>query len=366
MKVGFYSPLPPARTGVADYAAALLKALRPLGEVEVDARKSDVALYQIGNNPMHTAIYRRALDEPGVAVLHDAVLHHFLLGTSNEREYIAEFVYNYGAWSEDLGRDLWRNRSRSTGDAVYFRYPMIKRIAERSLAVVVHNPAAAAMVRAHAPNAVIHEIPHLYIAPDPAPDASEVIRLRHRLGIGEHTFLFAVFGYLRASKRLAAVLRAFLRARSEADMALLIAGDFVSPDTERSVRPWLKEGAGIYRVGHTEEDEFWRYAAASDACINLRFPAAGETSGIATRFMGLGKPVLVSEGVETSRFPETTCLKVDTGPAEEEMVREFMVWLARFPVDARAIGRRAAEYIRAEHAPSRVGRLYWDALLKLV
>jgi hypothetical protein len=40
-----------------------------------------------------------------------------------------------------------------------------------------------------------------------------------------------------------------------------------------------------------------------DACINLRYPAAGETSGIAIRLMGIGKPVLLTDG-EVLAFPE--------------------------------------------------------------
>ena len=83
-------------------------------------------LYHLGNNPLHDEIYGHALKTPGVAVLHDAVLHHFFLGSENEREYVAEFVYNYGHWSEDLARELWRRRSRSAADPEYFRYPMIK------------------------------------------------------------------------------------------------------------------------------------------------------------------------------------------------------------------------------------------------
>ena len=39
MTAGFYSPLPPARTGVADYAARLLGALRRYGNVEVSAQR---------------------------------------------------------------------------------------------------------------------------------------------------------------------------------------------------------------------------------------------------------------------------------------------------------------------------------------
>jgi hypothetical protein len=81
VKVGYFSPLPPARTGVADYAATLLRALRKHGTVEPDAPKADVNLYQLGNNQLHREIYARALAIPGVVVLHDAVLQHFFLGS---------------------------------------------------------------------------------------------------------------------------------------------------------------------------------------------------------------------------------------------------------------------------------------------
>ncbi len=350
MKLGFFSPMPPSRTGVADYSAALLRALAPLCNVELNAAHADVCLYHIGNNQLHREIYRRALETPGVAVLHDAVFHHFFLGSLSEPDYIAEFTYNYGAWSEDLARDLWRRRAHSAADPEYFRYPMLKRVAEQSLAIIVHNPRAAAMVKEHAPGAAIHEIPHLFEPPQIPVDRS-----------APQPFLFGVFGHLRESKRLATVLRAFQRARRSADMALLVAGDFASSDLARSLEPLLTSD-GIQRVGYTPEHEFWRYAASVDACINLRYPSAGQTSGIPIRLMGIGKPVILSSTPENSRFPETACMRVDSGVAEQEMLAEFMVWLARFPADARAIGQRAAAHIREFHAPEKVAAQYLQAL----
>jgi len=360
LTAGFFSPLPPTRTGVADYSAALLHALQQLGQVTVNKPDADIALYHLGNNQMHREIYQRALDQPGVIVLHDAVLQHFFLGTLSEANYVAEFAYNYGGWSTDLARDLWLRRARSAADPQYFRYPMLRRIAERSLAVIVHNPRAAEMVHEHASSAAICEIPHLWEAA-PLPPDSDVIRLRAKLGLPPHIFLFGVFGHLRESKRLPAVLRAFERARGAADVALLIAGDFVSSDLARSLEPMLGS-AGILRVGYTEDRDFWRYAAAVDACINLRFPAAGETSGIAIRLMGIGKPVILTAASETSRFPASACLRVDPGAAEEEMLAQYMIWLARFPADARAIGQRASQHIRRFHAVEHIARLYWQAL----
>ena len=363
MKVGFYSPLPPAPTGVADYSAALLRALQQFGNVQANASDAGVRLYHLGNNRLHQEIYRRALETPGVVVLHDAVLHHFFLGILSEREYVEEFTYNYGAWSEDLARHLWRNRTRSAADPEYFRYPLIKRVAERSLAVIVHNPGAARMVREHAPAAAVHEIPHLYEPPRQCPDAVEVLRFRQQLGVAPGTFLFAVFGHLRESKRLFSVLRAFERVRqSDSAVALLVAGDFVSSDLKRAASSSLNANRGILRIGYTPEREFWRYAAASDACINLRYPAAGETSGISIRLMGAGKPVLMTGALETSRFPEPACLKVDPGLAEEELLSGYMRMLADSPGDARTIGRRASDYIREFHALDRAAGEFWRVL----
>ena len=84
------------------------------------------------NNGLHAGIYQRALASPGVVVLHDAVLHHFLLGQLNETGYADEFVYNYGEWNRGLARELWRSRAASGADSRYFSYPMLRRVVERA------------------------------------------------------------------------------------------------------------------------------------------------------------------------------------------------------------------------------------------
>jgi glycosyltransferase involved in cell wall biosynthesis len=313
VKVGFHSPLPPAKTGVADYSAELLRALRGYGEIEVGSRRAGVQLYHIANNVLHWDIYRRAIDQPGVVVLHDALLQHLFMGVLSELNYTEELAYNYGDWSRGLAAELWAGRASSGMRQAYYRYPMLKRLAERSLAVIVHNPAAARIVREHAPQTPVIEIPHLFAPPAPvSPGGAARARPRH--------FVFAIFGYLRESKRVMTVLRAFERVRAKSpSTGLSLAGEFFSSDLARAVEPWLKE-PGIYRQGHMSDAEFWRAAAACDVCINLRYPTAGETSGITIRLMGIGKPVIVSSGEETSRYPEAACLRVDAGPAEEEML----------------------------------------------
>jgi glycosyltransferase involved in cell wall biosynthesis len=361
MTVGFFAPMPPAPTGVADYAAALLNALRAHGSVELNDTRAGVALYHIGNNHLHREIYARALEHPGVVVLHDALLQHFFLGSLDQPAYVEEFVMNYGERSRGLAEELWRDRARSAADPRYFEYPMLQAIATRSRAVIVHNPAAAAAVRRHAPHARIVEIPHLFVAPK-LPDAVETTRFRASLGLTGRTLLVAVFGHMRESKRLPAIVRAMQKAwDAGADARLLIAGAFASTDLERAAAPLLT-GPRILRTGYLSEPDFWRYATATDVCVNLRFPTAGETSGIAIRLMGIGKPVVFTAGQEIARVPENACLRVDAGAAEEEMLERIVVWLARDRDVAREIGKRAAQHIAAEHAIEKIAAKYWEVL----
>ncbi|HBY59882.1 MAG TPA: hypothetical protein DEH78_08660, partial [Solibacterales bacterium] len=137
--------------------------------------------------------------------------------------------------------------------------------------------------------------------------------------------------------------------------------DFVSPDQERAYSADLA-AANAIRVPYVEEPAFWRLACAVDAAINLRYPAAGETSGIATRLMGLGKPVVVTQSLENSGYPETACVRIDAGSAEVEMLREVLAWWIESPHLAREIGRRAAMHIAASHGIDAVVERYLEVL----
>jgi hypothetical protein len=351
--IGFYSPLPPARTGVADYSAALLQALRARATINVN-QDGDVNLYHLGNNQLHASIYKRALERPGIVVLHDAVLQHFALGYFARDEYINEFAYNYGEWTRDLAATLWSNRARSGGDSEYFRYPMVKRIAETAKAIIVHNPAAAAVVRNHSATARIVEIPHLH-APVDLPHARDVEALRRNLGSGP---LFGIFGHLRESKRVLPVLRVFSRLK---DCGLLLAGEIISSDLRRAAEPYLSL-PNVHHIGYMSPQMYWTAAQAIDACINLRYPAAGETSGVSIGLMGAGTPVIMTDSLENASYPEGTCIRISSGIKEEAELEAIVRWAADHRPRLREIGGRAADYIRETHAVSKVA----DKLIECV
>ena len=354
MTVGFFSPLPPARTGVADYSALLLPALRRRVEIKVNA-DGNLNLYHIGNNQLHAGIYRRAIERPGVVVLHDAVLHHFALGYFSCESYIEEFVFNFGEWNRSLAAQLWTTRAQSASDTRYFRYPMLKRLLERQKRIIVHNPGAAAIVKQHVPDADVVEIPHLY-APHAQVGIADVERYRHRLTPKP---LFGVFGHLRESKRILSILRVMSRIP---EAALLLAGEIASRDLRLAIQPWLNS-ANVVRVGFQDRKDYWCGLHVVDACINLRYPIAGETSGITISSMGIGKPVVMTESAENSRYPEGSCIHIPAGISEEAQLEATIRWLMDHRISARQIGAHAAEYIAEVHAVDRVAALYREALI---
>lgn len=357
MTVGYHAPPPGSRSGVADYAETLERALQCLGRIIGGPGEADIHLYHLGNNKLHAAIYEQALAIPGVVVLHDAVLHHLMLGTFSHEQYIAEWVYNYGEWRRDLGEELWRERARCASDPRYFQFPFLRRILERSRAVIVHNPGAAAIAAAHGAEKIT-VIPH-FCEPDPVAGISG---FRDKIAVAESTTLFGIFGYLREPKRIVPCIQAFRRLHAlRPETALLLAGECVSSDLERLLKIETDHPA-IHRLGHLSPPDFAAAGAAVDCCLNLRYPGAGETSGIAIRLMGLGKPVVVTDNAENSDFPDNTVLRVVSGVAESAELFDHILLVTEFPRIAREIGREAQLHIREHHALEQVARRYWETL----
>ena len=90
MKVAIFSPMPPERSGIADYSALLLpgaagalRGRRREARREAAAARHGPRVYHVGNNPdAHGWIVDALRRTPGVVVLHDFVLHHLVAGVT--------------------------------------------------------------------------------------------------------------------------------------------------------------------------------------------------------------------------------------------------------------------------------------------
>jgi len=362
MRVAFFSPLPPSKSGIADYSAALLDPLKLEVELEVfsengeqfDASHFDLPLYQIGNNPYHTFAYETALRHPGVVVLHEANLHHLITELTIRRDdwdaYLAEAEYNGGARALAYAR---RVRALEVGPD-YDGLPMLRRLLERSRAVIVHSRFVAGEVRKAGFTGPLAVIPHGAWIP-----TGDRMGFRQRLGLDELTPLVGAFGFLKPYKRIAESLRAFRRVVKLAPEAKMILVGEPHPDfpVHDMIRT-LGLTPHVRIVGFAPIEDFVGYISACDVVLNLRYPTVGESSGSMLRALGLGKAVLVSDVGAFSEFPDDICLKVPVGPGEEEYIFEYLNALVSRPSMARTMGVRAREWVERECAWPTVAARY--------
>src|SRR5271157_355627 len=366
MRVAFFSPLPPARSGIADYSQALIEHLRPLVELEVfsrgdqafDPARFDVALYQVGNNGFHDFVYETALRHPGVVVMHEPNLHHLIADLTIRRgdwdAYVRECEYQGGEAARQFAE---RVRKLEVGPD-YEGLPMTRRLLESARGVIVHSRFVEEQVRAAGFSGPVGVIPHGAWIPEADRHA-----WRYRLGVDELTPLIGIFGFLKPYKRIAESLRAFRRlVRLEPGVKIILVGE---PHPDFPIEPMIRSmglSASARVLGFAPIEDFVGYLAACDIVLNLRYPTVGESSGTLLRSLGLGKAVMVSEVGSFREFPDDVCLKTPTGAGEENAIFEYLNLLTSRPDVARALGARARDYVARECNWAAVARRYAEFL----
>jgi glycosyltransferase involved in cell wall biosynthesis len=335
LNLAMLTPLPPTRSGVAHYASMLLPALRERAAVRafdsLDGYRHgeyDNVIYQLGNNPHHELMYSEAMRAPGVAVLHDLVLHHLIVEMTLARGDVDGFVAALEANHGPAGAAWARGRAAGMHTEIAnFLLPASIEVARRSRAVIVHNEYARQRLQSFGVTTPIHLVPHPYIPETRAVDRDA---LRTRLGFPRGTRVIGFFGFLTSAKRAEVVLEAFRIARTrEPRLALLIVGE-----PAPNIDPRTFDGEGIVMTGYVADDDFPAYYAAADRFVNLRYPSAGETSGTLIRALDAGKPVAVSDYAQFAELPDDCVVKIPLGGDEVERLVSFFVDELRDPAPA--------------------------------
>ena len=363
MRVAFFSPLPPARSGIADYSAALLERLKPFANVDTFERSSpkfdpsayDVCVYQLGNNPHHSFVYETALEQPGVVVLHEANLHHLIadltIGRNDWDGYVREVERNHGAAARDRAERYVRTLKR----APEYDLSMLRSVLARARGVIVHSDAVSQEVRTHGFDGPVAKIPHgAWIVP------TDRMAYRARLGLDERTPLIGIFGFLKPYKRIKESLRAFHRLLRVSPEARMILVGEAHPDLSIKAHPQVRH------LGFVSIEDLNGYMSACDIVLNLRYPTVGETSGTLLRALGMGKAVMVSDVGAFREYPDDICLKVPVDSSEEEYLFEYLNLLVSRPEVARALGDRARAWAERECNWDLVARRYAEFLGSIV
>jgi glycosyltransferase involved in cell wall biosynthesis len=365
VRVAYYSPMPPERSGIADYSALLLPALRRHVDVQVvrrgrtrPARGTDLALYHVGNNPdAHGWIVDALRRRPGVVVLHDFVLHHLVAGLTIGRRdghgYLDAMEREGGVVGRLLGHGVLDKRIPPLWESRPDDFHLAGEVLALATGLIVHSRHVEERARAAGFERAIWRVAHpAWPLPQVAP--AEI----------DGTPLLGCFGNVNASKRIPQLLEAFALLRRDHPRARLLLVGAVSPgfDLDRRLQRLGLSGDGIERLDYVPEARLWSLMAACDACVNLRAPTMGETSGSVVRQLSLGKPVVVSDVGWFSELPDSVALKVPVDDHETETLHAALALLAGEPGVRRAMGEAAAELAVRDHDLERVADGYAAAL----
>ncbi|HET8653180.1 MAG TPA: glycosyltransferase family 4 protein [Gaiellaceae bacterium] len=362
MRVAYFSPLPPERSGVADYSALLLPALQERMDVTVvrrgakkPPRGTDVALYHVGNNPeAHGWIVDALRRRSGIVVLHDFVVHHLIAGTTLGRGHSEAYLDAMQRDGGVLGRllahgvvdnllpPIWEERAQD--------FPLTREVLDQAAGVICHSRYVERLVREYGYEGQISVIP---MAAWPS------VELGERLVPEGRSPVIVCVGYLNAGKRVPQLLAAFEQFRTRFPNALLVLAGTAASDVRIDAESL---GEGVLRLDHLDEADLWRLLDDCDVCVSLRWPTMGETSGMAIRALSLGTPLVVSDVGWFSELPDSVAIKV---PVDEHEVRTLTAALEQLGGDEalrREMSAAATGYARREHDLGRVADLYVAAI----
>lgn len=367
--IDWLSPLPPAASGIADYSAELLAAMPDTRDVRVFGpagcargawpfptapyeghRPADrLAVYHIGNHRgFHGEICDLALKHPGVVVLHeyrirDLVREH-ALARGGSRAWLEELRYALGETGPALARGEYAGG--------FFSPPLFERLVDRSRGVIVHAEQARRRILASRPAARVWTVPHHFSPPAGSQSAArrEALGLP---GVDAETLLIGIFGHVTYFKKIRQAVDAFSALHARVPRARLVIVGTPADNDPGLARLLARPPAGVQVTGRVPLGRLQELMAAVDVAINLRLETAGETSGTCIRLLGLGRPIIVTDGGWFSEIPDDACLKVRDDAWEASTLRTFLLALAERPELRAAIGRNAARWIAAEHSISR-------------
>jgi glycosyltransferase involved in cell wall biosynthesis len=390
-----FTPLPPVENGIADYAVEilpLLAAARPTTVVIDDhapappprrdcdiirladyvAREAEFAeadhLYQVGNNPDHIYLIPWLLRRPGIVVLHDVSLHHLVDQATLRYQDFAGYgdvlELEYGATGRLLARQFEQHRWRTR--SMFFELPLTRELLARARAVIVHSLYAANKVVAQHPQVAVELVRHHVARPALEAGRPEARALaRQALGVDDDTVLLVSLGFVTRAKQIDVTLRFLHEHRATLPpVRYIIAGQDSPEDFDvRSLITNLELDDIVQITGYVAEPDFYRYVAASDIVVNLRYPSGGETSGTLIRALGAGACLVVNDIGSFAEYPDDVCAKVpvDSGISDTDF-ENVLLPLLRSGAQRRRLSRSARDYMRRTHSIEESARRYLRAL----
>ena len=316
----YVSPLPPVRSGIADYSARLLRDLSVHYEIDLVVDQPEVVdpwlqanfpirsldwfnrhaeackriLYHFGNSPFHAHMFGMLQEQPGVVMLHDSWLgagRNWMMQEAGAEAGFRQLLYachGYAALIYDQ-----RHRRALTLDM----WPMNLDVLESACGVLVHSDYAVEQARRLYGAAAADK---LKTVPFPKSRTyGDRRRARRALGFGEADFLVCSFGMIAPTKLNRRLLDAWFASPLADDphCRLCFVGENHGGEYGQALHAAINadsRGKRIYITGFASEHVYADYLAASDLAVQLRTDSRGETSAAIFDVLAEGLPLIAN------------------------------------------------------------------------
>jgi glycosyltransferase involved in cell wall biosynthesis len=384
MKLNWFSPLPPAPTGIATYAAQVLTMLGSLADVTAwtdqptwaasleqsvrvqryvnwqqipwrQVHQADLNIYHIGNDvTFHGGIWQLSRRCPGLVVLHDLVLQELFCGIADAspdgwNEYVAGMTRCYGLAGARAARQLYLKEQPTATIAQH--YPLTEWALENAIAALFHNRQA---YQTAIQTPAWKQRWHLGYAPLPYA-AHPTVAQRSQTP----PYQLILFGYLGANRRIEAILTALAALPERHQFRLHLYGQIAEPHAIEAAINRLNLGALVQIHGFVSDAILDRALATADLAFNLRSPTVGEASLSQLQIWQHALPSLVSQAGWYSQLPAGTIAWVRSSHEIADIQTHLQQFLAD-PSRFAAMGYQGRAELEMHHSP----QAYAEALVE--
>lgn len=390
-KLAYVSPLPPERTGIADYSAELLPELARHYEIDVIVAQETITdpwinencsvrsvdwftshahlyervLYHFGNSPYHQHMFDLLARVPGVVVLHDFFLGHITthmdgLEGQDYPDFLAKTLYQahgYQAINERYHADnIWD---------MAWKYPCNKTVLENATGVIVHSNNSRRLAAQWFGEIFAKDwsvIPLLRVSAITEGRAEA----RLALGLNEATFMVCSFGVLGPNKQNQRLLDAWLASSLSKDKRcqLMFVGESDAGVYGEELTVKIRNSGYADRIhitGWTNMAQFRQYLAAADMGVQLRTLSRGETSAAVLDCMNYGLPTIVNANGSMADLPINAVWMLPDEFVDVDLVAALeTLWQDKNK--RRILSERAREVIMTKHSPRTCANQYIQAI----
>ncbi len=379
MKLNWFSPLPPAPTGIAEYTGTLVPWLCQKAEVTLwtdqeswdrvlerycevrrfdcrsvpwrDVNRADLSVFHLGNNrDFHDGIWQVSRAHAGVVVVHDLRLQDLFWGAfarkpAGSAEYIRLMEHVYGADGGSAARRFVEGTQSL--DSLCLSYPLTEAVVENALGVVVHTRGGFDLVSAHC-QASLAFLPFPYPA---APDSAFEVWSARRNRPARPPFQLVLLGYINPNRRIISLLQALGSLPGKSDFRLRVYGPIWD---EAHVREKVRE-YGLERLvtlnGYTPASQLDDAIADADLAINLRFPTMGEASMSQLQVWDHALPSIVTRTGWYAELSDDAVSFVEIDREIEDLRRHLTVFSSD-PESFARLGENGRAALLEQHSPA--------------